>query len=67
MEHSTSTLIDFQKDFEDHMRELASEISGLHMRTALDFKDDYKAIQKQVIQILYSEMEEADDFYCQPI
>ena len=62
MEHSTSTLIDFQKDFEDHMRELASEISGLHMRTALDFKDDYAVIQK-----LYSGMEEADDFYCQLI
>ena len=62
MEHSTSTLIDFQKDFEDHMRELASEISGLHMKTALDFKDDYTVIQK-----LYSGMEEADNHYYQPI
>ncbi|MFA5816475.1 MAG: hypothetical protein WC865_12735 [Bacteroidales bacterium] len=62
MEHSTSTLIDFQKDFEDHMRELASEISGLHMKTALDFKDDYTAIQK-----LYAGMEEADNYYYQPI
>jgi len=62
MEHSTSTLIDFQKDFEDHMRELASEISGLHMRTALDFKDDYAVMQRFCLG-----MEEADDFYFQPI
>ena len=60
MEHSTSTLIDFQKDFEDHMRELASEISGLHMRTALDFKDDYAVFQRFCLG-----MEEADDFYFQ--
>ena len=62
MEHSTSTLIDFQKDFEDHMRELASEISGLHMNTALDFKDDYMVIHRFCLG-----MEEAGDFYCHPI
>jgi hypothetical protein len=62
MEHSASTLIDFQKDFEDHMRELASEITGLHMGSALDYKDDYMVIQK-----LYSGMEEADKFSYQQI
>ena len=58
MEHSTSTLIDFQKDFEDHMRELASEISGIHMHTALTFADDYSTINKMI-----SGLEEEDEFY----
>jgi hypothetical protein len=43
MEHSASTLIDFQKDFEDHMRELASEIAGLH-NDGLTYTDDLETL-----------------------
>jgi hypothetical protein len=46
MEHSLTTTIDFQKDFEDHMRELASEISGLHLRTSLTWADDLSTLLK---------------------
>ncbi|TRZ77002.1 MAG: hypothetical protein D4R93_02365 [Deltaproteobacteria bacterium] len=43
MEHSTCTLIDFQKDFEDHKRELASEIAGLH-NDGLIYADDLETL-----------------------
>ena len=58
MEHSASTQIDFQKDFEDHMRELASEISGLHTKSPLTFADDYETLSKMAAGV-----DEDDDFY----
>ena len=46
MEHTLTTRIDFLKDFEDHMRELAAEISRLHTHSSLTWKDDYSTLMK---------------------
>jgi len=54
MEHSTSTLIDFQKDFEDHMIEMAKEIAGLH-DDLLFFPDDYRVLESLLLGVEDSE------------
>ncbi len=54
MEHSTSTPIDFQKDFEAHMREMAKEVAGLH-DDLLFFPDDYRVLQSLMLGVEDSE------------
>lgn len=39
----TFTTIDFEKDFANHLRELASEISGLH-NNGLTYEDDLETL-----------------------
>lgn len=53
-QENTLETIDFEKDFAQHMLEMAKEIAGLHENLNL-FRDDYRVLESLMMGVEDSE------------